>query len=85
MRNEQTMQARRLGALPGFVLVVVAFAIVLASGARAEDPPIVSVGTVGAGGNTASGSVGSGGQTGACVNDQSSSADPSSSDPNNAA
>ena len=77
MKNEQTMRARRLGALPGLVLVVVAFAIVLASGARAEDPPIVSVGPISAGGNTASGSVGSGGQSDACVNDESSAVDPS--------
>jgi hypothetical protein len=85
MRNEQTVRARRLGALPGLVLGVVAFTIMFASGARAEDPPVVSVGSVGAGGNTASGSVGSGGKTGACVNDRSSSADPSSSNPDNAA
>ena len=86
MRNEQTVQARRLGAaLPGLVLGVMAFAIMFASGARAEDPPIVSVGPVAGAGNTASGSVGSGGKTGACVNEQSSSADPSSSDTNKVA
>lgn len=86
MRNEQTVHPRRLGAaLPGLVLGVVAIAIMFASGARAEDPPIVSVGSAAWGGNTASGSVGSGGQADACVNDQSSSADPSSSDTDSAA
>ena len=85
MRIERTIRARRLGALPGLVLVAVAFAVLLASGARAEDPPIVSAGPIGSGGNTASGSVGSGGQVGTCVNDQRSAADPSSSDPDTAA
>ena len=84
MRNEPTMCTRRMGALPGLVLVVVAFAIVLASGARAHDPPIVSIGPVGTGGNTASGSVGSDGQTGACVNDGSSAVDPSAENTNSA-
>lgn len=73
------MRTRRTGAIPGLVLIVVAFAIALASAARADDPPIMSVGSVEAGGNTASGSVGSGGQTGACVNDDSSAVDPSAS------
>jgi len=79
------IRARRLGALPGLVLVAVAFAVTLASTVRAEDPPIVSAGPISSGGNTASGSVGSGGQFGTCVNDQRSAADPSSSDPNTAA
>ena len=77
MRYERTMRGRRPGALPGLVLVAVAFAIVLASGARAEDPPIASVGTVVAAGNTASGSVASGGKTDACVNSEDSTVDPS--------
>jgi len=77
MRYERTMRGRRPGALPGLVLVAVAFAIVLASGARAEDPPIASVGTVVAAGNAASGSVASGGKTDACVNSEDSTVDPS--------
>jgi hypothetical protein len=77
MRNEERVGTRRTMALPGLLLVVAAFAIALASGARAHDPPIVSVGSVEAVDNTASGSVASGGQTDACVNDGSSTADPS--------
>jgi hypothetical protein len=73
-----------MGALPGLVLVVVAFAIVLASGARAHDPPIVSVGPFGVGGNTASGSTDSSGQTDACVNDGTSTVDPSPETTNSA-
>jgi hypothetical protein len=84
VRNTQTMRTRRMGALPGLVLVVGAFAIVLASGARAHDPPIVSVGAIGTGGNTASGSVGSGAQTDACVNDENSTVDPSAGNANGA-
>jgi len=75
----------RRRALPGLVLALMAVAVVLASGARADDPPIVSVGPVSSNGNTASGSVGSDGKTEACVNDQHSGSDPSASDPNNAA
>jgi len=57
-----------------------AVAFLLVSVARAEDPPIVSVGTVSSNGNTASGDVGSGGTTNACLNDDHSQADPSASD-----
>ena len=73
-----------MGALPGLVLVVAAFASVLASGARAHDPPIVSVGPFGVAGSTASGSVGSSGQTDACVNDDNSTVDPSAGSANDA-
>ena len=82
MSNRLGTTGRQRRALPSLVLVAMIAAALVVSVAQAEDPPIVSVG---AGGNTASGSVGSGGQTGACVNDQSSTVDPSAEDTNGAA
>lgn len=75
--------ARR--ALPSLILLATVAAALLVSVAQAEDPPIASVGHVGAGGNTASGAVGGGGQADACVNDQSSAVDPSSQSTDGAA
>ena len=57
MSNKQSNGAGTHQLLPGLVLASVALAVVFASGARAHDPPIVSVGPVSSGGNTASGSV----------------------------
>jgi hypothetical protein len=84
MSNEHSNGARMHQLLPGLVLAAVALAVVFASGALAHEPPIVSVGPVSSGGNTASGSVDSGGQASTCVNDQHSVADPAAAGSNSA-
>jgi hypothetical protein len=74
MSDELALTAQRgRRALLSLAFAGLAAAVVFASGARAADPPVVTAG------------VGSGGKTDACVNDQHSGADPSASDPNNAA
>jgi hypothetical protein len=80
MSNNLTTTRQRNAVLPSVVLIVLAVAFLLASGARAEDPPIVSVGPVTASDNTASGDVDSEGKANACVNDEHSQADPSESE-----
>jgi hypothetical protein len=80
MSNELKAAAQKRAALPSLVLAVMAVAFLLVSVARAEDPPIVSVGPVTSSGNTASGEVDSDAKTNACVNDERSNADPSASD-----
>lgn len=80
MSNDVTTTRQRYAVLPSMVLAVLAIAFLLGSAARAEDPPVVSVGPVTASGNTASGEVGSDGQADACVNDERSQADPSASE-----
>jgi hypothetical protein len=85
MKNDATTARRMRGALPSLVLGLMVAAFLLVSGARAEDAPIVSVGPVASGGNTASCSVGQGGKTTTCVNDEKSEANPSTSDPEGSA
>lgn len=80
MSSELKAAAQKRAELPSLVLAVMAVAFLLVSVARAEDPPIVSVGPVTASGNTASGDVDSGAKTNACVNDEQSHANPSASD-----
>ncbi len=80
MSNDLTTTRQRYAVLPSAVLVVLAAAFLLVSVARAEDPPIVSVGPVTASGNTASGDVGSDGKADACVNDERSQADPAAAE-----
>jgi hypothetical protein len=80
MSNDVTTSGQRYAVLPSAVLVVLAVAFLLVSVARAEDPPIVSIGPVSASGNTASGDVGSNGKANACLNDERSQADPSAAE-----
>jgi hypothetical protein len=82
MSNDPTTAGRSRRALPTLVLGLMVAGFFLVSGAQAEDPPIVSVGQVTAGGNAGSGSVGSDGQANACVNDESSKANPTTPDMN---
>jgi hypothetical protein len=74
--------------LAAAVTVIVALAVLSAGASIAKaDPPIATVGPVTTpnGAATANGTVAPGGDTDACINDQHSGADPSSSDPNSAA
>jgi len=80
MRNRRLTNGKRRSALPSIVLVALAAAMLMAATAGAEDPPIVSVGPVDAGGTTVSGTAGSDPQADACIGDEHSGADPADPD-----
>jgi hypothetical protein len=73
-RRHTLVRIRRT--LPAVALAMVAASLVLSSLAAAEDPPIVSIGPIGVGGTTVSGSVGPDPDVDVCLGDQHSGADP---------
>jgi hypothetical protein len=80
MRNRKLTNGKRRSALPSIVLVALAAAMLMAATAGAEDPPIISVGPIDAGGTTVSGTAGSDPQADACIGDDHSGADPADPD-----
>jgi hypothetical protein len=83
MTENTLLQAWKRGFRPALVVLILVAAGV-AVDARGADPPLASIGNVTTPGDaaTASGTVGSNGKTDACVNDDHSGANPSTSSPN---